>query len=241
VRTVITISLCLLLSLTASAQQQFHVSPKLDIVALKPNVLQHITYIQYQGDMVPCNGLIYINGGEAVVMDTPLDDTVSLELLNWLHKQYPTVKVKAVIIEHFHNDCLGGLNAFHKAGIPSYASNATIKLAVKNKYPAPQNGFDKEQVLRIGNADVISRYFGPAHTSDNIVTYIPAEKTLFGGCMIKEQGADKGYLGDANTRKWSKTVAAIRSYYKDAVLVIPGHGDPGNTSLLDYTIKLFKH
>ena len=81
---------------------------------------------------------------------------------------------------------------------------------------------------------------GEGHTQDNIVSYFPNDKALFGGCLIKRVNAKKGYLGDANINEWSNTVRAVKSKYKDAEIIIPGHGKPGGQELLSYTIDLFR-
>ncbi len=74
-----------------------------------------------------------------------------------------------------------------------------------------------------------------------MVGYFPKEKAMFGGCLIKEMNATKGYLGDANVKTWSATVEKVKAKYPDAKIVIPGHGEIGGEELLDYTIKLFKN
>jgi len=71
------------------------------------------------------------------------------------------------------------------------------------------------------------------------VTYFPSEKTLFGGCMVKEVNATKGYLGDANIASWPKTIENIKKTLPAAQFIIPGHGKIGGQELLNYTITLF--
>ncbi len=189
---------------------------------------------------VPCNGMVYINNKEAIVFDTPTNDTAATELIDWLQGQ--GIKIRAVVVNHFHGDCLGGLKAFHDAGIPSYANNLTLKLAgedVKNHPVVPQNGFDGELILTVGSGKVINRYCGEAHTKDNIVSYVPEDRALFGGCMVKEMGAGKGNLNDANQATWPATIAQVKQHFGEAKYVVPGHGRHGDTRLLDYTIKLF--
>ena len=63
---------------------------------------------------------------------------------------------------------------------------------------------------------------------------------MFGGCLIKELNASKGYLGDANVADWSGTVEKVKKEYPNVKIIVPGHGAPGSKKLLDYTIKLFK-
>lgn len=188
--------------------------------------------------MFPCNGVVYIDGNEAAVMDTPTNDSASADLLQWLKENYPNTQVKAVIINHFHEDCLGGLSTFHNAGIPSYAYEKTQRMARKKKHELPQNTFNDVLTLKIGDTTIQCRYLGAAHTSDNIVTWIPKHKALFGGCMIKSIGADKGNIADANLKQWPRTVQKVKDAYKPT-LVIPGHGAAGGPELLDYTIEVF--
>lgn len=214
----------------------------LEIEKLSEKIFIHKSfYFSEQWGKVPCNGLIFINGNEAAVFDTPVDDSTSSELLNWIEDKNDA-KVKAIIVNHFHSDCLGGLNVFHNKNIESYSSNLTIELALEdslNKPVIPKNGFEDELVLTIGNEKIINKYFGEGHTKDNIVSYIPSEAILFGGCLIKTTGAGKGNLEDANVNEWSQTVMKVKNYFPDIKFVMPGHGNFGDTSLLDYTINLF--
>ena len=64
---------------------------------------------------------------------------------------------------------------------------------------------------------------------------------MFGGCLIKELDATKGYLGDANVAAWSNTVEKVKNAYPNVKIIIPGHGNYGDKKLLDYTINLFKN
>lgn len=103
-------------------------------------------------------------------------------------------------------DCLGGLNEFHARGIPSYGSDKTIALAKIAGYPIPENGFKKKKNMDVGGLNVMNQFFGEGHTKDNFVTYVPSDKLIFGGCMIKALGAGNGNLADANVSAWSATV-----------------------------------
>jgi metallo-beta-lactamase class B len=143
-------------------------------------------------------------------------------------------------VNHFHNDCLGGLEAFHKKGITSYASKKTIELAQKDSVTVPQISFNEKLSLRIGKKEIVNQYLGEAHTKDNIISFIPSENTMFGGCMVKEINAGKGFLGDANEKEWSNTIRNIKKAFPTAQFIVPGHGKPGGQELLDYTIGLFE-
>lgn len=214
----------------------------IDIEQITPATFVHKSKLQTETwGKVSCNGLVYIADGEAIVFDTPVDDSAARELIRWVTDE-KKASIKAVVVNHFHADCLGGLRAFHAAGIPSYSSELTRKLAAAdtaNKPEVPQNGFHVRLILKAGSKEVVSKYLGEAHTRDNIVSYVHAEKVLFGGCMIKELKAGKGFTGDANEQEWSNTVVRVMTEFKDAKYVVPGHGQYGDTSLLSYTYRLF--
>jgi metallo-beta-lactamase class B len=213
----------------------------LKIQPLTEGVFVHISYFNSeQFGYVPCNGMVYVRGGEAIVFDTPTDDAVSEILIHWIEKRLKK-RIKAVVINHFHEDCLGGLGAFHAHAIPSFANRLTIELAQSNAVKTlPQHAFDESLSLTCGDRPIENRFFGEGHTRDNIVSYLPVEKTLFGGCLIKTMNAGKGNLADANTASWSATVEQVKRAYPDVRFVIPGHGATGSVELLDFTARLFQ-
>lgn len=185
--------------------------------------------------------MIVVNGGEAIVFDTPADEKSSAELISFVTARL-TCHIKAIIPTHFHEDCVAGLEIFNGHGIPSYTSNKTIK-QLKNKIgklPNPIRGFNDSLALPVGNRAVYIQYFGEGHTKDNIIGYFPDDKAVFGGCLIKELGAGKGNLADANTKAWPVTVRKLKQRYPQVEIVIPGHGKPGSSALFDYTINLFR-
>lgn len=236
------LTLLFILCLAKSFAQQnkpIYRSETLEIEQISPNTFVHISYLNTDDfGKVACNGMIVLSEGEALVFDTPANDEASRELINWLEKDQKS-KVKGVVATHFHWDCLGGLNEFHGKGIPSYASDQTIALAKMVGYPTPENGFKKKMKLKAGEIEVINQFFGEGHTKDNFVSYVPSDRVIFGGCMIKALGAGKGNLEDANITGWSATVSKVRSTFPEASVVIPGHGKIGGRELLDYTEEMF--
>ncbi len=237
---ILSLLLTLFFPLLCYSQEKQIISNDLEILKLTENAFLHISYMENPSfGRFPCNGLIYINDNEAVILDTPPDSAITLQLLNWFSETYPAVRIKGVIVNHFHDDCLGGLNEFHKLGIKSYSYELTPKLAEKINLPIPQNTFKDKLELEIGNEKIICGYFGEAHTKDNIVVWILGEEILFGGCMVKSLNSSKGNLADANVNEWANTVKKVKDEFKTAKIVIPGHGNYGGIELLDYTIKLF--
>ena len=213
----------------------------LQVTQITENCFIHTSFLQTNDfGNVPCNGLIVSDSKEVIIFDTPVNDKSADELIKWINETLH-YKIKGIIPTHFHDDCLGGLNAFHTSAIPSYANAKTIELAAAKNYTIPQNSFTDSVVLNIGNEKAIVKFFGEGHTKDNVVGYFPSDHILFGGCLIKEVDASKGFLGDATIAAWSGTVEKIKAAYPDLKLIVPGHGAYGNTALLDYTIQLFKN
>lgn len=209
------------------------------ITKLSESAYKHISFLNTQSfGRVQCNGMIVINNNEAMVFDTPTNDEASDELINWLSRNKSS-KIIGVVPTHFHADCLGGLPKFHQNGVPSYANTKTIEFAKRDSLSIPENPIEGHREFNVGNLKIETKYFGAGHTKDNIVAFVPKEKILFGGCLVKELDATKGYLGDADTLAWPKTIKMILKEYPEVEIVIPGHGKEGNKALLEYTSKLF--
>ena len=222
------------------ASQEVYRSETLVVTRIAPRAYQHTSFLQTNDfGKVPCNGLLVVDEREAVVFDTPVDDKCAEELIQWT-KATLHCRITAIVPTHFHDDCLGGLNAFHQNNIASYGHTRTIALAKQAGDIPPQTGFDDSLVLQVGSEKVTAKFFGEGHTKDNVVGYFPKEKVMFGGCLVKELDASKGYLGDANVATWSGTVEKVKARYPDVITVVPGHGKSGNAKLLDYTIELFR-
>lgn len=206
---------------------------------LSNNTFIHTSYLQTDDfGHVPCNGLVIRNGQQALILDTPTDDQSAQELIRLVQDSLHC-QIIAVVPTHFHNDCLGGLKAFHEAGIPSYANELTVELAKNSEAEVPKKGFHKSLKLSVGREKVWIKFLGQGHTRDNVVGYFPSEQVLFGGCLIKEMGASKGYLGDANVGDWAATVNKVKRAFPQVMRVVPGHGEAGDFRLLEYTHDLF--
>ncbi len=217
-----------------------YTSERLVLQKIGKQVFQHTSFLNTESfGRVPCNGMVVFDQNEAIIFDTPTDNSASVELIDWVENKL-NCKIIAIIPTHFHADCLGGLEAFHAKKIPSYANNLTLKLAEANKSIVPQNGFENRIELKVGKQKIVAEFMGEGHTKDNVIGYFPAENAMFGGCLIKELGASKGYLGDANVQTWSETVRKLKEKYPKAKVVVPGHGKAAGTDLLDYTIKMFE-
>ena len=146
-----------------------------------------------------------------------------------------------MIINHFHDDNTGGLKAAHDKGAISYSFDLTNDILLKRKKAIVNKTFITELKVKLDTIEIISKYLGPGHTIDNIVTWIPKYNIFFGGCMIKSLSSNNlGNIEDADIIEWLKTVEKIKNKYQSVEIVIPGHGKYGGIELLDHTIELCK-
>ena len=210
--------------------QEIKVSNDLVITKLSENVFIHTCDNS--------NGIIYVNNGEAVIVSTPPSDAATSELIKWT-KTNLKAKIIGYVIDMWHPDAMEGLDVVQKLKIKSYAYEGTRKIAKEKGLPVPDIGFDPKLELKVGDGKIVCRYFGPTHTSDGIVVWIPEEKILFGSNGVRNYNGWVGNIGDANLSEWSKTIEKVKKAFGDAKIVIPGHGKYGGPELLDYTIKLY--
>jgi metallo-beta-lactamase class B len=82
-------------------------------------------------------------------------------------------------------------------------------------------------------------YFGAAHTTDNIVVWIPTEQILFAGCMAKSLNSQNlGNTADGDLKAYPETLRKVIAKFPDARIVIPGHGQYGGIEVLKHTLQL---
>jgi len=229
---------------SAYPQEHFPITPiskDIEITKLSEHAYIHTSYAEMPPwGRVPSNGLIFVSRGKAFLFDSPINDTLTAELVKWIEKKLK-VEIIGFIPNHWHNDCMGGIQYLHRRGIESYAYDLTREIAKEKNLPVPRHGFSDSLVFQLGKEKVISRFYGAAHSLDNIVTWIPSEKILFAGCMAKElKATGLGNTVDGDIQEWPKTLEKVLQEYHDAKIVIPGHGEYGGIDLLHHTLELLK-
>ena len=240
--TVITVFLSVLqFSVRASDYRKIQISDDIELFQLSEKAYVHVSISEIAGfGKVSSNGLIFVNGDEAFLFDTPVTNSQTETLVKWIADSL-SATVSTFIPNHWHIDNLGGLEYLHSIGIKSYANQMTIDLAKENGMPVPCYEFTDSLSLYLRGDIVECHFFGGGHSADNIVVWIPSEKILFPGCMIKDIHS-KGLvnLADATLDEWYPTIQKMITKFPDAKIVIPGHGQIGGKELLEHTSKLLK-
>lgn len=221
--------------------ESIKISDDIHLIKLSTNAYIHVSesFVNGYGN-VEANGLIFINGKEALLFDTPWNEKQTSVLINYLSDKMG-LKIKGFAPNHFHEDCMGGLALLQKLGIPSYASQKTVDIAREKHLPVPDYAFRDSLWLSLGDKKVLCYYPGAAHTQDNIVVWIPSEKILFAGCMAKAvSSTGLGNLADGDLKSYPATIDRVIARFKDAKIIIPGHGDAGGQEVLAHTRALLK-
>ncbi len=222
-----------------SDYKRIKIADDIELMQISDNAYIHVSSANLGNfGLVYSNGLLLVNNREAFLFDTPADDDQTERLVNGI-KDFLQVEIIGFVASHWHNDCMGGLNYLHLNGIPSYANQMTIEFAGEHNLPLPQNGFNDSLSLKLNNIDIFCYYPGAGHSLDNIVIWIPSEKILFGGCLIKDmQATGLGNTADGDVEAWPHSIKNVIDRFPGAEIVIPGHGQTGGKELLLYTQKL---
>ncbi|MDR3704654.1 MAG: subclass B1 metallo-beta-lactamase [Paludibacteraceae bacterium] len=215
------------------------VSKDIKLIKLSDNAYIHVSYADVKGyGRIGANGLIIVNKGKAIMLDTPWNDSLTANLYSWI-KDTMKLKLVAVIPNHFHADCMGGLRFLQQKRVKSYANRMTRNIAKWKRLPVPEIGFADSMQIKLGNILIRCYFLGAAHTKDNIVVWIPSEQILFPGCIVKSMDAkDLGNTADGDLQAYPKTIDNILQKFPTAKIVVPGHGDCGGVELLVHTKEL---
>ncbi|MCH9647287.1 MAG: subclass B1 metallo-beta-lactamase [Deltaproteobacteria bacterium] len=234
------LSLC---SLVRADEPQQHsdrvqLGDDLEVEELAPGIWRHIFQIPLATGPFPANGLVITSADGALVIDTPWTETQTVRLLDWVEKDLG-LTVEGVVATHFHQDRLGGLAVVHRRGITSYGNVKTAELVDREAFEPPKELFRKRKTLRFGSRKIELFFPGAGHSPDNIVVWLPREKILYGGCLLKS-GSSRGlgFLGDANLTHWPMAVRKVDRRYPKANLVVPGHQEPDGRKAIENTLRL---
>lgn len=214
------------------------VSRNLHVFKLAEELWVHRSYFDLEDQRVHANGMLLIGTETITIIDAPWTPSASRDLLDWLDSHYAGRPLR-LVITHAHDDRVGGIEPFAERLVPVYSQQATARKAREQGWTAPNFVFDANLPLRSGNRAVELFFPGPAHSADNILVWFPEEQVLFGGCMVKSRHASSlGYLGDADRQHWPQALRQALARYPDVRQVVPGHGLPGDTDLIEHTLEL---
>ena len=193
---------------------------------LKPNVY----WIEGGGG----NSGVIVGDKGVIVVDAKTTPAAGKELLDDIAKITPK-PVTTVIETHSDGDHVNGLASF-PAGITIIAHENNKKeqdaaLAAGGRGAPPTGHLPTQTIsknkedLKIDGVKLEVLHWAPAHTSGDLVVYLPAEKIVFTGDIIATQLPDPLIHLEKNgsSEGWITTAKGIARLNADQF--IPGHGD----------------
>jgi cyclase len=193
---------------------------------LKPNVY----WIEGGGG----NSGVIVGDKGVIVIDAKTTASGGKELLDDIAKITPK-PVTTVILTHSDGDHVNGLVSF-PAGITIIAHENNKKeqeaaLAAGGRGAPPKDHLPTQVVsrnkenLKIDGEKVEVLHWAPAHTSGDLVVYLPTEKIVFTGDIIATQRPDPLIHLEKNgtSEGWITTTKGIAALNADTF--VPGHGD----------------
>lgn len=220
--------------------QIIQINRDIRLKAITENIWLHISDINMpEWGRISANGMAVITDTQLVVIDTPWNDIQTQLLIEWFKENYDISDIK-IIVTHYHDDNLGGLNWIHQNGIESYSIGKTQEICEKKGLPIPKKTLSNVYIFDFLETALEVYFPGEGHTVDNIIVYFPKEKILFGGCSVKAlNSSGLGNTADANLNEWPVTLLKMKRSFPEVQLVVPGHGMEGTISLIDHTLSLF--
>jgi glyoxylase-like metal-dependent hydrolase (beta-lactamase superfamily II) len=154
--------------------------------------------------------------------------------------------VTHVIVTHYHADHIYGLQEFQRAGARIIAHKGALEylnsdtarsrleasrvdlapwIDANTRLVPADEWIDGPRELVVGGVRLLLQPVGPAHTPEDTVVFLPAEKVLFAGDIVFRGRVP--FVGQADSRHWIAALNTVLGF--DAGVVIPGHG-PMSTS-----------
>lgn len=209
---------------------------------IRDGVWAHVATHEVGGVVYPSNGLIVRDGDGLLLIETAWGGENTAALLAEIEAEIG-LPVRRSISTHFHDDRVEGVDVLRAAGVETYATPLTRRLAGAEGNEVPALVLDglaePGHAVRFGPVEVF--YPGAGHAPDNLVVYVPEARVLLGGCAVFEMSRQTpGYTGDADLAAWPESIRRVRARYPDAEVVFPGHGIPGGLELLDHTAAVIE-
>ena len=199
---------------------------------LKPNVY----WIEGGGG----NSGVIVGDKGVIVVDAKTTAAQGKELLEDIAKITPK-PVTTVILTHSDGDHVNGLASF-PAGITIIAHENNKKeqdkaLAAGGRGAPPAGHLPTKTIsknkddLKIEGVKVEVLHWVPAHTSGDLVVYLPSEKIVFTGDIITTQPDALIHLEkNGSSEGWVTTAKGIAALNSDQF--VPGHGDVMNKAAI---------
>jgi cyclase len=194
------------------------------------SIKDNVSYVEGGGG----NSGVIVGKKGVVVIDAKTTEAGGKELLSAIAKITPE-PVTTVILTHSDGDHVNGLAGF-PTGLTIVAHENNKKeqaaaLAAGGRGVPPADHQPNKTIvknvdrLKADGVTIELRHWVPAHTTGDLVVFLPKQKIVFTGDIITSRAEPLIHLEkNGSTEGWIKTTEGIVAL--DADVFIPGHGDP---------------
>ncbi len=181
------------------------------------------------------NSGVIVGDKGVIVIDAKTSAAGGKQLLDEIAKLTPK-PVTTVIETHSDGDHVNGLAAFPTTGVTVIAHQNNKKeqdaaLTAGGRGAPPVDHLPTRLVtgdhekLKIEGVNIEAYHWAPAHTSGDLVIYLPAQRIVFTGDILAMQMADPLIHLEKNgsSEGWIQTVKGMTALKADQY--VPGHGD----------------
>ena len=175
------------------------------------------------------NTLVRVTPDGLIVVDTKNPGDVNYTRVMEEIASVSKAPVKIVINTHHHPDHVGNNQKFIDASAQVVALEALkTRMAsdprTKDIPGLPTQTFAKDQVIKLGGAEVRAYSFGRGHTGDDTMVYFPDARVV----MVSDQMSDTTPIVDfangGSAVEWTKILDGVLAL--DFEMAIPGRGEP---------------
>ena len=186
------------------------------------------------------NAAFIVTPAGVVVIDALGSPALATRLLAEIRK-VTSQPVTHVIVTHYHADHVYGLQVFkdagarilaHRVGREYLESEIALKrlqdsrqtlapwIDESTRLVAADEWIDGKRTLNLGGLHIDIAPVGPAHTPEDLVVYVRADKLLLAGDLVFRRRIP--FVGQADSANWIAALDALLRF--DATVVVPGHG-----------------
>ena len=194
-------------------------------------------------------GFVITDDG-VVVIDALGSPTLGKELIESI-RRLTAQPIRYLIVTHYHADHVYGLQAFkavgatilaHRDGREYLASDTAqrrLEASRQELFPwidenthlvSADRWLDADETtLRVGTFDFVIRHVGPAHTSEDLVVFVPKPGVLFAGDLVFRGRIP--FVGQADSQNWIASLGRLIDFHPR--VIVPGHGPVSAVPLPD--------